>query len=241
MNLTTGDSGVHLVQGGMRDIPRSRPTQQTGEVVGYPGSRHLGWVYPAATGSLTVSCFPTGGASLTEVVRRFRGMFSTEWETTLTLRRAGAARRSVLRVRLVGFSGRERQDHLGEFSTLTVDLVGDKGLWGTPSTGQGEVLVVNNGHAPIFPCIRWWGPGEVDLPSGASVQLPGVDGPRVLLLDAAESCVVLHPNGDIDRELWGSFEVYPEGVPVNETRVYRLPGKAQLEWSTWNLDPEGGL
>lgn len=235
-NLTTGNQGVFMEQGGAEGLPRAQPQENGVAVVGVPGERYTGMTIPKAEGSFTVSCFPHEGLSNKEVESRFKAGFSHHREGWFIIK--GWPQGDLkMRFRLAGFSAPTRQAKHGIFTRVTVDLSAARGLWDQQFTGTGVVQVVNMGDAVIHPRARWREGGDLVMPSGAVVPLPTVSDARTLVLDASESNVVIDDQGEVDHEVWGSFPVYPEGVPVGETRTYQLPDGATLIWDVGYLDP----
>lgn len=129
--------------------------------------------------------------------------------------------------------------------SFSVSLVSDRGVWFTsPLYGSDNVTVTNSGDVNIWPEIRWQGAGGVvTLPSGATFTLPNSTARRVLTLDPMRGCMVSLEGGAIDRAMWKTLtgSVNAEGVPVGETRTYRVPAGAELVWRVGVFDPWGGL
>ena len=235
-NLTTGDRGVRIEQGGYEDLPRSRVQRQGTEVAGRAGHLPTELVIPPAGGSFTVNCFASGAMSAGEVESRFKSAFSHHDAGFLVVGGwpAGDLR---LRAELVEFSAPTRQPEHGAFTRLTVSIHAPDGLYLQGHSGVGVVDVHNPGDDVIFPRVRWREGGELVVPSGAVIDLPEIEGERTLVLDPVESCVVVDDDGQVDDALWGSFAVFPEGVPVGEGRTYRLPDGAVLVWDVGYTNP----
>ena len=108
--------------------------------------------------------------------------------------------------------------------SLSVPVVCPSGLARTGVlTGQGFVTVTNSGVVPVWPTIRYQGPGgRVVAPSGATYSLSASDGVAVVDTDP----LVLRTEG-----------VLPECVPPGESGRWALPEGARLEWVLRVDDP----
>lgn len=235
-DLSTGGQGVFIEQGGYEDLPRARVQRRGVEVAGRAGRLPTDLVIPAADGSFTVSCFAEGARSVGEVESRFKAAFSHHQAGWLVVKGwpGGALR---LRAELVEFSAPTRQAEHGSFTRLTVNIHAPKALYMQGHAGRGVVALHNTGDNVVFPRVRWQEAGDVVMPSDAVISLPEVPGPRVLELDPLESCVVVDEDGQVDHQVWGTFPVFPEGVPVGEARTYTVPDGAMLLWDIGYTNP----
>lgn len=93
-----------------------------------------------------------------------------------------------------------------------------------------ECVVVNGGDHEMWASVQWLRGGTVTMPSGATFTLPTVPEWRRILLDPFESCDVVSQDGVRDEVLWRQLRgrVFPESVPVGETRTFRIPQGAHL-------------
>lgn len=236
-NLSTGDRGVFMEQGGAEGLPRSQVTRQGVEVAGRSGHLPRDLVIPAADGSFVVNCFAHGAVSQGGVESRFKSAFSHHKRGRLIVRGWPGGDLALV-AELVEFSAPTRQPEHGSFTRLVVHVHAPDGVYLQGRAETGVVDVGNPGDRVIFPRVRWVGDGGVVvLPSGAEMELPAVDEPRVVFLDALESCVVVDDDGVVDDALWGAFQVFPEGVPVGERRRYILPPSAALAWDVGYTNP----
>ncbi|PRQ10637.1 hypothetical protein C1Y63_10610 [Corynebacterium sp. 13CS0277] len=126
-------------------------------------------------------------------------------------------------------------------TTVHVGLVADGGVWWSDTLRAGGTARVSNpGDTAVWPRVRWEGSGQsVILPSGAVVRLPSTSTPATLVLDNAQSCVVVDDAGRVLTSLWRELggRVLPEGVPPGQMREYRLSKGAELQWQLGVLDP----
>lgn len=235
-NLSTGDRGVFIEQGGYKDLPRAQVQHQGVEIAGRTGQRDTELLIPPASGSFTVSCFAHGGLSVGQVESEFKAAFSHHKPGWLVVKGwpAGDLR---LKAKLVEFSAPTRQAEHGSFTRLTVTIHAPKTLYMQGHSDSGVVEVHNPGDDTIWTRVRWREGGPLVMPSGAVTTLPTIPEERTLVLDPAESCVVLDDDDQVDDTLWGSFLVFPEGVPVGEARTYSLPEGAVLVWDVGYTNP----
>ena len=184
----------------------------------------------------------TGGFSLVvqsaEQWAMARAAFSTHRYGTLTLDVGDVKRTAPVRLSasLPSPGGRPKMG-----SQIQVALVSDGpggGVWSERLQAMTQsVTVTNYGDVPVWPEIAWSGAGgDVYLPSGASFRLPPVSGEHRVSLARGERGRVYGPAG-FDKDLTRTAGAVGEATPVGESRVYRVPSGARLEWSVGVLDP----
>ena len=130
----------------------------------------------------------------------------------------------------------------GVGARVQVDLVSDGdggGVWNFRSASEeSEVVVSNWGDVPLWPEVVWAGAGgRVTLPSGVGFTLPAVVGEFRLPLARVHAGRVYNPDGVADREVSRRVDAVSEMVPVGETRAYRVPSGARLQWDVGVFDP----
>lgn len=235
-NLTTGNQGVFIEQGGYENLPRAQVQHQGVEIAGRTGQIDTELVIPPASGSFTVNCFAHGGLSAGQVESRFKAAFSHHKPGWVIVKGwpAGDLR---LRAKWIDFSAPTRQAEHGAFTRLTVNIHAPKTLYMQEHSDTGVVEVHNPGDDAVYTRVRWREGGHLVMPSQAVITLPTIPEERTLVLDPVESCVVLDDDDQPDNTLWGTFPVYPEGVPVGEARTYQLPEGAALLWDVGYTNP----
>ncbi|QPK78260.1 hypothetical protein G7Y31_06630 [Corynebacterium lizhenjunii] len=119
---------------------------------------------------------------------------------------------------------------------LVVGLVADGGVWESFVSAPGPVVTVTNpGDVPIWPVVVWNGAGgAVTLPSGVQFRLPAVTQEYRLPLDRLAGGRALPTSGDGAPVV---VDMVGECVPVDQTRTYRLPSGARLEYTIGVFDP----
>lgn len=102
-----------------------------------------------------------------------------------------------------------------------------------------ECVVANAGDHEGWVSVQWLRGGTVTMPSGATLTLPSVAEWRTIHLDPFESCDVVDAAGKRDVGLWRQLrnKVYPEPVPVGESRTFRIPQGAKLIFDERVDDP----
>lgn len=164
-----------------------------------------------------------------------RRAFSTTDHGTLIIE---GTRRCVLPVRLANsLPSPARVPTTG--SRIEVNLIRDEGAWLITESADGPtVTITNTGAAPIGPRITWTGAGgAVMLPSGATFALPAVTSPRTMYLDRRRAGQVYAAGEVLDREATHEAAAVGEMVPVGQTRVFRVPAGARIQWDQEVLDP----
>ncbi|WP_257202943.1 hypothetical protein [Corynebacterium cystitidis] len=139
-----------------------------------------------------------------------------------------------LRVRLAlpieGFSEVDPDGYVA----FSQSVEADSDVWMTTMTHQGiNVTVTNNGDVEAWPRVRWLKSGDLIMPSGAATNLPSVPAARTIILDPKQSCIVLDDESVEDNSVWRALrgKVFPEPIPVDETRSFIIP-----EGSTLSID-----
>ena len=192
------------------------------------------------TGTLTVFVRGDDAADVDAVWAGFRSGFSRTRQGTLVVESPSQALSAG--VRLSGpIPAPDEDPTSGELvRDVQVPLVADRcGWWTDWLSESGTVTVTNWGDLTVWPQIRWGGAaGTVYLPSGARFPLPKASGERVVSLSMAQAGFITLKDGTPDFELRKQMSgAYPEGVPAGQTRTYRLPTGAALEWQIGVLDP----
>lgn len=237
-NLTTGNRGVYLEQGAQADFPHAQAHEATESLIGRAGEIVTGVDIPSAEGSIRVVCYPHDRKSAQQVESEFKAAFSRREPGGLEVRGwLGGNLQLAAYLSPREFDGPTRQGVHGSFAKVVAHIVGRDALYRQPNVEAGTVTITNLGDDMVRPQVRWQQGGTLVMPSGVRITLPTVPEERVLVLDEAESCVVLDPDGQPDELVWGSFPVYPEGVPEGETRTYTAPEGALVEWSVGYTNP----
>ena len=192
------------------------------------------------TGTLTVFVRGDDAADVDAVWAEFRSGFSRTRQGTLVVESPSQVLSAG--VRLSGPIPAPDEDPTsgGFVRDVQVPLVADRcGWWTDWQSATGTVTVTNWGDLTVWPQIRWGGVADtVYLPSGARFPLPKASGERVVSLSMAQAGFVTTKDGTPDFALRKQMSgAYPEGVPAGQTRTYRLPTGAALEWQIGVLDP----
>lgn len=146
------------------------------------------------------------------------------------------------KVRLPGdgiISQPEDQPEVMDFIRLSVPIIADSGAWTWTQKESGPTVTIDNtGRDICYPRLTWRYAGPVTMPSGMVINLPAVDGPRILDFDPQESLVVTDLDGTIDYATWRKVRGFNvEGVPRRAKRTYTLPSSASLTWDLTIRDP----
>lgn len=122
--------------------------------------------------------------------------------------------------------------------------VADSGAWWqthteTAGVEQEIVTVTNFGEAICTPVIEWEQAGTVIPPSGASFDLPAVDGRRRLVLDVNENYLVTDMDGVIDRPTWEAVRgnVFASPIFPGHSEEWWIPPKSMLVWEVGVKNP----
>lgn len=240
-DLSARTGGPFVVSGGISGLVGVAEDVVT-SAVGVAGQRFHGLNVHPMTGELQVAIRPAVGATLAETVAEFRQSFSRTQEGTLRVNAPGVGNVSAL-VRLRESIGPLKLDPHAAYGYdgVQVPLIADAGFWSLDVVKASDsVTVTNAGDVEVWPRIRWKGAGgRVTLPSGAHFDLPRTSEARTLVLDDAQSCVVVDDSDVVDRALWRALDgaVLPEGIPVGQVRTYQLPAGAELHWQLGFFDP----
>lgn len=117
---------------------------------------------------------------------------------------------------------------------IDVSVISFQGAWQTAFSATGNVTVTNDGDVPIWPKIAWSGAGgTVTLPSGATFSLPSVSGEYEISLRRGDDGKATK-NGEVTDI---NVDSLAESVPVGQTRLFKLPAGAHLNWSVGVFDP----
>lgn len=123
-------------------------------------------------------------------------------------------------------------------------VVADSGAWWqthteTAGVEQEIVTVTNFGEAICTPVIEWEQAGTVTPPSGASFDLPAVDGRRRLVLDVNENYLVTDMAGVIDRPTWEAVRgnVFASPILPGHSEEWWIPPKSMLVWEVGVKNP----
>ncbi|WP_306592881.1 hypothetical protein [Corynebacterium striatum] len=192
------------------------------------------------TGSLMLYLRGGEGKTVGEVWGELRQGFSRTRHGVLSVETQSQVLRAL--VRLSGPIPAPKDDPSSEsvMKDVQIPLVADTcGWWTDLQYASNDVTVTNWGDLTVWPQIAWDGPGgEVILPSGAKFTLPAVSGKRTLSLDHGQAGLITDEHGAVDYALRKSMRgVLPEGVPAGETRQYKVPSGARLEWRIGVLSP----
>ncbi|MDO4630881.1 MAG: hypothetical protein Q4A82_01110 [Corynebacterium sp.] len=217
-------------------------TDKTITAVGIPGHIIDSQAIKPMTGTLeiTVSAPADQSQQAADIYAKLRAGFSPLLTGTLEII-SPLKGRLATQVRLAGAipppTGRPTDENI--ITNIKIPLIADSGIWWTDTfQAAGTVHITNPGDVTIWPKIKWLGPGgTVTLPSRATFTLPRVAASRTLILDNAESCVVLSNPDTIDYDTWRNTSAYAEGIPPNTTCTYTLPSGAHLTWNVGFLDP----
>lgn len=242
-NLSDETHGVFIQEKGLRDIsPALEQRAVSSQIV--HGQRFTGVHAHPIEGQLVVMITP--GEDVMERAMRFRRAWSHTLPGVLRIDAPdiGAVSTQVrLRGALPDFPYLEDQAIDIGYPDTIISFIADSGAWWTDwSEATDSVTVTNNGDVPVRPHIVWEGRGgRVVMPSGASFTLPAASSTRRLVLDNAQSCVVMDEHGEIDTTLWRQLApiVMPEGVPPQSEHTYQLPAGARLAWRLGYFSPLG--
>lgn len=227
-----GDHSIEGVQfagvsGMVAQIDKTEVASSTGV-----GVEESGVLVPKMTGTLSLKIFPdqTAGMVLGEVYREFTKSLSTrlfgrlividsemeEWRVKARLQNGGDP------PELSPWSLMLSELDLGvPLEVLHGAWVGEEREWsGT------NIVIHNGGDLDLFPMVRWFGSGAtVTLPTGQTVTLPSVIGPRLLSTDPGAGYRITDPaTGLEDDEAWAAMR----GQPV----YGRLRTGESATWST---------
>lgn len=183
-----------------------------------------------------------GRFPIAETYKRLYDMFSLDYDCTLKVVTDHPLCPVYLDVRLEqSLPGLTKDKRDLDELTVPVPIIAARGVYSTETSHDtGVVTVTNSGEVTVNPEIRWQGPGgEVTTPSTATFTLPAVDTPRRVMIDAAESCVVLDDDGVKDDEISAtlSYKVFPESTPKGASSVWELPEGAEMIWSLGIINP----
>lgn len=145
-------------------------------------------------------------------------------------------------VRLDGNIDSPEVDTDGEqfVAKIKVPLVADDGVWlAEPFSDKGSVTVSNPSPVVMHVGALWSEQSRVYLPSGWYIELPAVEGRRVVSFDPRTGYTVRDVDGRIDEAATGEVvkTAVPEPVPAGESRAYATTGDAELMWQVPTLDP----
>lgn len=176
---------------------------------------------------------PSVGRSNAEVMAEFRQDFDDELFGTLVARSDDFLGEVSARVRLSPeglISQPVAQPDERGFVQLSVPLASDRDRWVAEGTYSGPACMVENyGVGMLWPRVVWQRGGQVLLPSGASLVLPGVSEPRVIDFHPRRSGLVTDLAGEVDHDLWVRLRgFYFEGVPRRAVRRFVIPAGARL-------------
>ncbi|MFS0140298.1 hypothetical protein ACL1FJ_00720 [Corynebacterium striatum] len=135
----------------------------------------------------------------------------------------------------------ERQPDDSGFFTVVLSLVFDSGCWEkTYSSNANSVTVTNWGDSLVFPTITWQGAGGVvTTPSGSTFTLPAAANRRFLLLDSAESYLVVDEKENVDDSLWHAVRGKVISAPVvpGKEATWKLPSGVGMTWKIGVINP----
>ena len=223
-------SVVRLADEGIDGLVSSGETVSVSSV-GRAGVVPVATQVGAMTGTLRVVCVGDDDRSPQQIYQLWRSSWSRTTHGMLLVD-GGALGEVSCRVRLAEWMPPPaRQPGRASHVLCEVPVVCDDGVWWSRDVAHsGLAQIANPGITYVWPRISWNGPGgTVTLPSGATFDLPDVDGDRTMHLDPDESCVVLRADGSVDEEAWRDVSaVGPEGVPPGGEATFQLPEQATL-------------
>lgn len=213
-------------KGGVANISRKRKS-----TVGRPGVRTVGRTIAEMAGSFDTFVHSTE-KNIEETRREWRNAWSFDRPGTITVE-MGQERTYETKAILVSHSEFEADDDMQEYTGDSLSWESDTGVWlGAAFYHVGKFALAMDGDMEATARLLWDGSAtSFKMPNGQTVNLPQIDGPRIIHLDRGLYGLVTREDGVEDRSIWKSFRGQVSGIRLmpHEITYWELGPGLRLE------------